>query len=272
MCAPGCYEAVRHHLSRRGFFRGAVVGAAAFVATAEPNVGLAQPASFSRVVDLTHTLAPSFPTFTGEPYLKVEQKMFLDRDGYNVLEWTLFEHVGTHLDAPIHFANNAPSADRLSPASLVVPLAVIDVTAQAEADPDYRVLPSDILAWERTNGFLVDGACVAMNSGWDRRVATEMFRNVDGNGVMHFPGVHPDTAEFLIRERRVQGIAVDTLSLDHGPSKDFRTHVTWLPSGRWGLECVANLGQCPPKGATIVVGAPKIQGATGGPSRVFALL
>src|SRR3954467_7653902 len=163
MCAPGCYEAVRHHLSRRGFLRGAAAGAAAFVAIAEPNVGLAQPASFSRVVDLTHTLSSGFPTFTGEPYLKVEQRMFLDRDGYNVLEWTLFEHVGTHLDAPIHFANNAPSADMLSPASLVVPLAVIDATAQAEADPDYQVMPSDILAWERTNGPLPDGACVAMN-------------------------------------------------------------------------------------------------------------
>jgi len=272
MCAPGCYEAVRRHLSRRGFLRGAAAGAAAFVATAEPNVGLAQPASFSRVVDLTHTLAPGFPTFTGAPYLKLEQRMFLDRDGYNVLEWTLLEHVGTHLDAPIHFANNAPSADRLSPASLVVPLAVIDVSGQAEADPDYQVLPSDVLAWERAHGPLPDNVCVAMNSGWDRHVATEMFRNADDRGVMHFPGFHADTAEFLIRERRVQGIAVDTLSLDHGRSKDFRTHTTWLPSGRWGLECVANLGQCPPKGATIVVGGPKIQGATGGPSRVFALL
>src|SRR3954454_18107162 len=199
MCAPGCYEAVRHHLSRRGFFRGAVVGAAAFVATAEPNGGLGQPASFSRVVDLTHTLAPSFPTFTGEPYLKVEQKMFLDRNGYNVLEWTLLEHVGTHLDAPIHFANEAPSADMLSPASLVVPLAVIDITWQAEADPDYQVTPSDVLAWERAHGTLPDNACVAMNSGWDRHVAADKFRNVGGRGGMHFPGFHPDTAEFLIR-------------------------------------------------------------------------
>jgi hypothetical protein len=98
-----------------------------------------------------------------------------------------------------------------------VPLAVIDATAQAEADADYRVMPSDILAWERTNGPLPDGACVAMNSGWDRHVSTKMFRNVDDRGVMHFPGLHPKTAEFLIRERRVQGVAVDTLSLDHGP-------------------------------------------------------
>jgi kynurenine formamidase len=70
----------------------------------------------------------------------------------------------------------------------------------------------------------------------------------------------------------VRGIAVDTLSLDHGPSKDFGTHLAWLPSGRWGLECVANLGQCPATGATIVVGGPKVRGATGGPSRVFALV
>jgi kynurenine formamidase len=274
MCVPGCHEAVKHHLSRRGLFRGAaaISTAAAFAATAQPDTARAQAASFSRVVDLTHTLSPSFPTFTGEPYLKVQQRMFLDQDGYNVFEWTLFEHVGTHLDAPVHFANNAPSADALAATTLVVPLAVIDVTAQAEADPDYRILPADIHGWERANGPLPDNACVAMNSGWDRHVATEKFRNMDRQGVMHFPGFHPDTAELLIAERRVRGIAVDTLSLDHGPSKDFSTHATWLPSGRWGLECVANLGQCPPKGATIVVGGPKIQGATGGPSRVFALV
>ena len=274
MCAPGCHDAVVHQLSRRGFFRRAAIvsAAAALSASVAPDTAVAQTTSFSRIVDLTHMLSPTFPTFTGERYLNVQQKMFLDRDGYNVLEWTLFEHVGTHLDAPIHFANNASSADRLTAASLVVPLAVIDVTAQAEADPDYRVLPADILAWERANGPLPDNACVAMNSGWDRHVATEKFRNANAQGVMHFPGFHADTAAFLIAERRVQGIAVDTLSLDHGPSKDFRTHSTWLPSGRWGLECVANLGQCPPRGATIVVGGPKIQGASGGPSRVFALV
>src|SRR5215207_3707985 len=232
MCAPGCHDAVVHQLSRRGFFRRAAIvsAAAALSASVAPDTAVAQTTSFSRIVDLTHMLSPTFPTFTGERYLNVQQKMFLDRDGYNVLEWTLFEHVGTHLDAPIHFANNAPSADRLTAAALVVPLAVIDVTTQAESDPDYRVLPTDILAWERAHGPLPDRACVAMNSGWDRHVATAKFRNADGRGVMHFPGFHADTAEFLIKERRVQGIAADTLSLDHGPSKDFRTHSTWLPS------------------------------------------
>ena len=82
MCVPSCHEAVKHHLSRRGLFRGgAAISAAAAFATAQPDTALAQAASFSRVVDLTHTLSPSFPTFTGEPYLKVQQKIVLGRGG-----------------------------------------------------------------------------------------------------------------------------------------------------------------------------------------------
>jgi kynurenine formamidase len=146
------------------------------------------------------------------------------------------------------------------------------VTAKAEAYPDYQVTPDDIRAWESANGRLPDNACVAMNSGWDKFVGSPKFRNADAQGVMHFPGFHGDTAEFLLKERRVQGIVVDTLSLDHGPSKDFKTHYTWLPSGRWGLENVANLGALPARGTTLVVGAPKIKGATGGPTRLLALV
>jgi kynurenine formamidase len=90
--------------------------------------------------------------------------------------------------------------------------------------------------------------------------------------VLHFPGFHPEAADWLLRERRIAGIAVDTLSLDYGASRDFKTHYAWLPSGRWGLECVANLNRVPPRGATLVVGAPKIRGATGGPTRLLALV
>jgi kynurenine formamidase len=110
-----------------------------------------------------------------------------------------------------------------------------------------------------------------MHAGWDRHLGSDRFVGKDDKGVFHFPGFHPETVEFLIKERRVAGIAVDTLSLDHGPSKDFKTHYAWLPSGRWGLENVANLGRLPPRGATLIVGAPKIKGATGGPTRVLAL-
>jgi kynurenine formamidase len=89
---------------------------------------------------------------------------------------------------------------------------------------------------------------------------------------MHFPGIDPQAAEWLIRERRIAGLAVDTLSLDHGPSRDFRTHQLWLPSGRWGIENIANLDQVPAAGATIVVGLPKVKDASGGPARILALI
>lgn len=89
---------------------------------------------------------------------------------------------------------------------------------------------------------------------------------------MHFPGFHADAAAFLMEERQVIGMAVDTLSLDYGRSADFAVHYAWLPSNRWGLECVANLASLPATGATLVVGGPKVLGATGGPSRVMALV
>ena len=156
--------------------------------------------------------------------------------------------------------------------TLVVPLAVIDIAARAENDPDTRLTPDDIAAWEAQHGELPDGCCVAVHSGWGRHVTSDRFRNADGDGVMHFPGVHAEAADMMIRERNVVGLAIDTLSLDHGPSGDFATHYLWLPSNRWGLECVANLDQLPATGATIIAGGPKIKGATGGPSRVMALI
>ena len=110
-----------------------------------------------------------------------------------------------------------------------------------------------------------------MNSGWGAYVAEKKFRNADADGAMHFPGFSKEACLYMM-EKGVVGIAVDTLSLDPGASKGFDVHYTWLPSGRWGIECLANLDEVPTTGATIVVGAPKIRGATGGPSRVLALV
>jgi kynurenine formamidase len=94
----------------------------------------------------------------------------------------------------------------------------------------------------------------------------------DDSGVLHFPGFSPEAADWLMQERNIAGLAVDTLSLDHGPSKDFKVHNRWLPSGRWGLENVANLDSAPASGATLVVGLAKVAGATGAPARLLALV
>ncbi len=272
MCAPGCIEHVVSKLSRRGFFKGAGAAAAAAAGWA-PDAAEAQTfPRFSRVVDLTHPFSPEFPTFFGTPGITLKRLKEFKTDGFNMLEWTVLEHAGTHMDAPLHFSASGDSADALPVEQLVVPLAVINVTAKADGNPDYQVTPADLRAWERRHGRLPRGACVAMHAGWGRRVGSDAFAGKDPKGGLHFPGFHPEATDWLIKERRVPGMAVDTLSLDYGASTDFKTHYAWLPSGRWGLECVANLDRVPPRGATLVVGAPKIKGATGGPARLLALV
>ena len=132
----------------------------------------------------------------------------------------------------------------------MVPLAVIDVRKQAEKDPDYLMGIEDVLTWEKRFKKLPKSCCVAMLSGWGSHVGdAAKFTGKDANGTFHFPGISPELAEWLLKERKVLGLAVDTLSLDNGPSKDFKTHHIWLPAGRWGLENVANLEKLSPSEA-----------------------
>jgi kynurenine formamidase len=275
MCVPGCVESVHRRLGRRSFVRGTglalLAGASATVAPA-PRARAAEPRSFTRVLDLTHAMGPDFPTYDGGSNLAMETIVTLAKDGYNMYRWHLVEHTGTHMDAPIHFGDGVQSAADIPVENLVVPLAVLDIRAKAMDDPDAQVTPDDLAAFEAAHGPIPDGACVAMLSGWADKASGPEFRNADADGVMHFPGFHVEAAHFLISERNATGIAVDTLSLDYGRSADFATHYAWLPSNRWGLEAVANLAELPPTGTTLVVGGPKIKGATGGPSRVLALL
>ncbi|WP_270938071.1 cyclase family protein, partial [Falsiroseomonas oryzae] len=239
--------------------------------SAQPAAAQAvRSAPVSRVLDLTHTLRADFPTFGGTPAFEMEPVFTLARDGYNLNRFTYAEHVGTHFDAPIHFSANGATVDRIPVESLVCPLVVLDVRTQAAAAPDYEATPEDIAAHERQHGPIPAGACLALNSGWDARAGGAGFRNLSGN-VMRFPGFRPDVAPLLIA-RNLAGVAVDTLSLDHGPSATFAFHTQWLGSGRWGIEAVANLGALPPTGATLVAGAPKIAGGTGGHGRVIALV
>ena len=193
--------------------------------------------------------------------------------GANVNWWHVLEHAGTHLDAPFHFSDTGATLDMIPAEQLVVPLAVVDVSAKAARNADYAMTRQDLADWEAKHGRLPDGCCVAMHAGWAQHAANAAkFAGKDAAGILHFPGIHPDATLWLLKERRVAGLAVDTLSLDHGPSKDFKTHSAWLPSGRWGIENLANLDKVPPAGATLVVGAPKVKKATGGPVRVFALI
>ncbi len=276
MCGPVVMDAVHEEVSRRGFLR--LAGAAAVATVGAQLLGATEALAatttprFRRLQDLTHTLKPTFPSFSGQPVFKSDVAVTVKKDGFYAMNISYFEHIGTHMDAPAHFGDGAPTVERLAPGVLVAPVAVIHIHDRAAKDPDARATADDIRAWERRNGRLPKGAAVFMHSGWESRVgSSQAFRNPDASGVMHFPGFHPNAVEFLLAERDAVGIGLDTMSLDFGASKDFKTHVTWLPTGRWGLENLANLAEIPPSGAWVFVGAPKVAGGSGGPSRVFAM-
>jgi kynurenine formamidase len=241
------------------------------IAVVAQTRGVKPPA---HVVDLTHTLDETFPyipvpgiTF---PFKRVPIAT-LEKNGVAANRWEIHEHLGTQIDAPNHFAPGGLGLDALPVETLIVPLAVIDISARVARDPDAVVTVADLLAWERQHGRLPDQAAVFMYSGWESRLPdAKAFINADAANTMHFPGFSVEAAEFLARERRVAGLGVDTLSIDPGRDAAFRTHKAWLAAGKWAVEVVARLRDVPSTGATVFVGAPKIKGATGGPVRLLA--
>lgn len=275
MCSPRVIRQVNQALSRRDLFK---LGAGALATTTLPVFGSRAHAqgqrtlNFERVQDLTHTLSPSFPVFPAYEPMRITQQYSVETDGFYTNRWDVGEHSGTHIDAPAHFITGGAAADELEVSSLIAPVAVIDIRVRAEGDADTALTVDDLTAWESEHGTLPDGAAVFMDSGWDERANDgEAFLNADADGTLHFPGFSPEAASFLVNERRIVGIGVDTPSLDIGAATSFDAHVTVLGAGLWGLENLANLGSVPPSGTTVIVGSPKIEAASGGPARVLAV-
>ncbi|MBV8525926.1 MAG: cyclase family protein [Acetobacteraceae bacterium] len=285
MCPPGFLQAISRGATRRGLIaRG--LSSVAMAAAASPALAADAPTgsprkpgpaastrTFSHVLDLSHTLYEGFPTFDGSKWFSMEAMYTFGQDKLNINRWTLVEHTGTHMDAPLHFTSDGHSADEIPITDLIVPAAVINIAERAQENPDTGVTPDDIKLWEAKNGPLPDGCCVIMNSGWHHLLETRRFAGRDEAGKNHCPGFHGETAHMLIIERNVKGLGVDTLSLDLGLNTGpFPTHYAWLGSGRWGVECLANLDDLPPKGAYLVLGGPKVKRSTGGLTRVMALV
>jgi kynurenine formamidase len=228
----------------------------------------------SRVIDLTHTLTPGFPLFPVYNPVEMAERFAVADDGFFVRSWSFDEHCGTHVDAPAHFASGGATVDRLAADDLVLSTVVLDVREKVEADDDALIEPDDVLAWERRHGSLPDHCAVLALTGWGERAGdADAYLNADEGGTLHSPGFSSNATDFLKDERpAVRAIGLDTASLDIGASAEFPAHVSWLPSGRYGVENLANLERLPPSGAVVVVGAPPFEGGSGGPSRVLALL
>ncbi|MEL7261561.1 MAG: cyclase family protein [Pseudomonadota bacterium] len=273
MCDVCVMNAVKDRMmSRRDLFRAsaavATTAAVGGVASAPPALA----AGHGGVVDMTHIYDGAFPTYFGAPGITTEQPFTFAEHGFNLLQLSVNEHTGTHIDAPLHFSADGQSVDEVPVENLVIPLCVIDIAGKAQDDADAQVTPDDLRAWIAANGDIPDKACVAMHSGWASKVGGDGYRNVGADEAMHFPGFHVEAAQMLIEETGAVAIAVDTLSLDHGPSADFATHYAWLPTNRYGIENLAGLDQVPAAGATLIVGAPTHRGGSGGPARIFAMV
>jgi kynurenine formamidase len=176
------------------------------------------------------------------------------------------------MDAPAHFPPGTETVDQIPARKFFGPAVVIDVRAESAKDPDYRLTAARIMEWEKEHGRITPGAIVMLRTGWASRWPDEArYRNMDAAGVMHFPGYSVESAKLLIA-RGASGLGIDTLSIDYGASKEFEVHRTTLPANLYHLENLANLDQLPESGAFIIAAPIKLEGGSGGPCRVFALL
>jgi kynurenine formamidase len=282
MCSPKVARCVQERVrreglpsvSRRSFLQMGAVGAlGALAASLVKTGGVARASDMLEVIDLSHVFGTTIPTYLPDEKPKREDFVTVERDGFYIQRWIYTEHAGTHVDIPAHFIAGGQTVDEY-PAQLLVGMAVvIDISEKAAQNADATLDMADVEAWERANGKIPEGAIVFMYSGWEARWDDPIaFRNADADDVQHYPGVDAEAATFLIEERKINGVGVDTLSLDFGASTTFDAHYAILGRGKFGIENVANLKQIMGRQATVVVGLPRWEKGSGGPARVLALV
>ncbi len=234
--------------------------------------------SGGRWVDLSHSFGPStiyWPTDTlGFQHVELARGRTEGGWFYSSYAFASAEHGGTHLDAPSHFAEGGQAADEVPLSRLIAPAAVLDVSAKAT--PDYQVSVADLEAWEAEHGPVAEGAVLLVRTGWAERWgdrAAYLGTDLTGPGAvpeLHFPGIGPAAAQWLVDHRSVAAVGIDTPSIDYGQSTDFASHVILYAENVAGFENVANLGELPATGAAVVALPMKIEGGSGGPLRIVA--
>lgn len=239
------------------------------------------------VVDLTQTLSPATPIiqlpppFANTPGFKSHQISKYDDQGpawyWNWIE--VGEHVGTHFDAPCHWATGKDRAcvDQIPAKDFVGTAAVIDVRADVAKNPDFVATRDTILAWEKKHGTVPKGAWVILRTGWGTRANdAKTFMNVGADGAPHYPGFGKDSAEFLTKERDVLGVGVEQVGTDAAvgakATPAFPNHSIMHGAGKFGLTQLANVDKLPESGAIVVATPLKIEHGSGSPVRVIAIL
>ena len=230
---------------------------------------------FSNIADLTHTLSSKTPYYhidgVSFPF-RLTPLTRLEEVGVYTTRWETYDHHGTNINAPNHFVAGGAAAHELDITTFFAPLAVIDLTGRAASDPDAALTTDDVLAWEHEHGRLPKGAAVFLRADWDRYAGNlDTFLNRDQEGVRHNPGFTADAARFLVGQRNIVGVGVETAAIDWGLDSDFQTHKIIHGAGKWAIENLTNLAVVPEAGATLIVGPSKVKDASGGMTRVLAV-
>jgi kynurenine formamidase len=241
------------------------------------------PAAFPRgeLVDLSHTYDAEtiyWPTAEGFRLRKDAEGMM--PAGYYYAANSLFtsEHGGTHIDAPIHFAQGHPTVDKIPLERLIGSAVVIDVTAQSDGNADYQVTQDDFARFEKEHGAIPPDAIVLIRTGFSRRwpdaarYLGTATRGEEGAKLLHFPGLHPDAAKWMVANRRISAIGIDTASIDYGQSKLFESHRILYARDVPAFENLTALERLPVTGAFVIALPMKIGGGSGAPLRAVAVL
>lgn len=229
-------------------------------------------------IDLTHPFSEESIYWPADTVGFVHEELAYGRtEGgwfYAAYRFSGAEHGGTHLDAPLHFAEGGHASDEIPLSQLVGSAAVVDVSDRAH--PDYLVSVEDLTRWEAEHGPIPEGAILLVRTGWDERYSDrEAYLGTARTGPgavpeLRFPGLAPEAAQWLVDNRDIDAFGIDTPSVDYGQSADFRTHVILYRENIPGFENVANLAQLPPVGSFVVALPMKIEGGSGGPLRIVA--
>jgi kynurenine formamidase len=234
-----------------------------------------------RLIDLTHAFDESTPFWPTADGFELEVDFKGETDGgywYEANTFRSAEHGGTHLDAPVHFSQGKHAADAVELERLLAPAIVIDVSASAAENPDYLVSVADIEAWEDQHGPIPDGNIVMIRTGFARfwpdreTYMGTARRGADAVPLLHFPGLDPEAADWLVTNRNIGAIGLDTPSIDYGQSDAYLTHRRLFLANIPAFENVGDMSELPATGSFIVALPMKIAGGSGGPLRIVAIV
>jgi kynurenine formamidase len=260
---------------RSGIFLLCVAGFMTLLPQTSPrdNVLAGIPSGKTRVLDLSYAINDKLVPWPGDKrWFEAQVNANVEKHGYFTRSFWMLEHYGTHLDAPIHFPPGKVTVDQIPTTQLFGPVVLLDVRAEAGRDADYQLPAARVEEWENKHGAIPRGAIVLLRTGWAARWPdVERYRHQDAQGRMHFPGFSVGAVKLLI-ERKASGLGCDTMSVDHGASDDFAVHHLALGAGLYHLENLADLSELPEAGAFLIVAPIKLEGGSGGPARVFAVL